>query len=111
MDKIKTIIVRETEVIQGDKDSFILDSNYMELIPKNYIARYLRINLDFRNYRKVNAPFNPIVKINGELCPIPIQKDFELKTEDEFYIESLMINDEFYVGDITMILVNYGKNK
>lgn len=111
MDKVKTIIINEGQMVQGNEPSIKLDDNFIELIPKSYIARYLKINLDFRNYRKVDSVWNPMVKINGELCPMPIQKQFEIGTDAEFEIDSLMINDNFYHGDITMILVNYGKNK
>ena len=106
MDKIKTIVINEGQMTQ-DTGTTELSEEYVEVIPKNYIARYLKINLDFRNYRKAGYSWNPVIKINGELCPIPFQKSFEIRAEDEFNIESLMINDNFYIGDITMILVNY----
>ncbi|WP_026887853.1 hypothetical protein [Clostridium beijerinckii] len=112
MDKIKTFVIREGEMVQGNDPSIKLDDNYIELINKNDSARYLKINLDFRNFRKSGAVWNPVVLINGEPCPMPIQKDFEITPEANFDIQSLQINDEFFCGDITMILIpNYIKDK
>ncbi len=111
MDKIKTIVINNGNLIQ-DFGSSELTDEYIELIPKDTVARYLKISMDFRNFRKGSVCDAPIVKINGELCPIQQQKDFEIKSEDKFQIESLQINNDFDIGNITMILVpNYMKNK
>ena len=110
MDKIKTIVINEGKLIQNS-GSIELTDDYIELIPKDTVARYLNVSIVFKNFRKSNVCEVPIIKINGELCPLMIQKDFEIKSEDKFQIESLMINNDFDIGNITMILVpNYMKN-
>lgn len=37
-----------------------------------------------------------------------IQQDYEIKYDDRFNIQSLMINRDIGLGSMTMILVNYG---
>lgn len=152
MDNIKTIIIEEGELIQ-DSGKTLLTDEYIELIPKDTVARYLKLNIMFKNWipkpsiqttttidntdttsdpttgettttdttneivdtptidEIVNDTRYPFVKINGELCPIMIQEDFEIKSEDKFQIESLMVNNSIGLGNISMILVpNYMKN-
>ncbi|UYZ34161.1 hypothetical protein OD350_18120 [Clostridium beijerinckii] len=151
MDKIKTIVIEDNQLIQ-DSGITKLTSDYIELIPKNYIVKYLKFNVSFKNWipkpisittptitdntdtssdplidettttdttketvvtpiidEIVNDTRFPFIKINGELCPIMIQQDYEIKSEDRFEIESLMINNSIGLGSMTMILVSYGK--
>lgn len=151
MDKIKTIVIEDNQLIQ-DSGITTLTSDYIELIPKNYIVKYLKFNVSFKNWipkpisittptttdntdtssdplidettttdttketvvtpiidEIVNDTRFPFIKINGELCPIMIQQDYEIKSEDRFEIESLMINNSIGLGSMTMILVSYGK--
>lgn len=145
MDKIKTIVIEDGRLIQ-DSGITLLTDDYIELIPDNYISRYLKLNITYKNWipktnvvanvatdettivdnpsseeadnttnniveETVNETRYPFVMINGELCPIMIQEDFEIKSEDRFQIESLKINRDIGLGNITMILVSYGKNK
>lgn len=122
MDKIKTIIIEENQLIQ-DSGTTVLTDQFIEIIPKDTVARYLKLNITFKNWipkqpsdtttidEIVNDTRFPFVKINGELCPIMTQQDFEIKSEDKFQIESLMINNTVGLGNISMILVpNYMKN-
>ncbi|NRT91504.1 hypothetical protein [Clostridium beijerinckii] len=169
MDKIKTIIIEENQLIQ-DSGTTPLTDQYIELIPKDTVARYLKLNFTFKNWIPklsnvtttidnnteiqsdatteentitdttneatgetinettdttsnttienvdtppidgiVNNTRYPFIKINGELCPIMTQHDFEIKSEDRFQIESLMVNNTVGLGSISMILVSYGK--
>lgn len=116
MDKIKTIIIEDGQLIQ-DSGITVLTNDYIELIPKNYIVKYLKFNLIFKNLITDNTVSNedivnntrfPFIQINGESCPIMIQEDYEIKSEDRFHIESLKINRDIGLGHMTMILVNYG---
>ncbi|NOW07227.1 hypothetical protein [Clostridium beijerinckii] len=159
MDKIKSIIIEENQLIQ-DSGKTVLTDQFIELIPKDTVARYLKLNITFKNWipkqpsvttteipsdatteetdttnettvettdimsdttnenvdtptidEIVNDTRFPFVKINGELCPIMTQQDFEIKSEDKFQIESLMVNNSIGLGNISMILVpNYMKN-
>lgn len=171
MDKIKSIIIEENQLIQ-DSGITVLTDQFIELIPKDTVARYLKLNFTFKNWIPkisnvtttidnnteiqsdattgentitdttneatgetnttteettdttsnttnenvdtppidgiVNNTRYPFIKINGELCPIMTQHDFEIKSEDRFQIESLMVNNTVGLGSISMILVpNY----
>lgn len=48
MDKVKTIVIEDGQLIQ-DIGITTLTNDYVELIPKNYIARYLKFNITFKN--------------------------------------------------------------
>lgn len=112
MDKIKTIVVNNAELTQDLDNKIVLTNDYIELIPKDCVARYLKVNFIFKNFRKNPTIETPFIKINNELCPMFIQEPFEIRSDDDFEINSLQINDDFDVGNIVMILVpNYMKNK
>jgi hypothetical protein len=65
-----------------------------------------------KNYIENSYHAVPFIKINGEICPIMTQKDYEIESTDKFEITSFQINKDFFWGNVTMILVpNYMKDK
>lgn len=103
MDKIRTLVINEGTLIKDDVETIELTNDYIELIPKNKFARYLKLNIVFKNYRNTTGVPVPVIIINGVKCPIQIQTDFEINVNAEIVIESLMINRECYVGHIMFI--------
>lgn len=101
MDKIKTFVVQDGKLIIDETTTTILD-DYIELIPENTTVRSLKFYVYCQGFERTNPV--PFVKINGDVCPIMIQQDYEIKSTDKFQIESVQINKEFFLGNIIMII-------
>ncbi len=103
MDKIKTFVVQDGELIIDQDTTTKLTDEYIELIPKDCIVRSLRFFTYCQGYKTTNP--TPFVLINGETCPIMTQRDYEIESTEKFEITSFKINQDFFLGNITMILV------
>jgi hypothetical protein len=101
MDRIKTIVITNSEIVKQD-GNIPLTSEYVELCEADKTITCLRINCIFIDYSAVERQAL-FIEINGEVCPILIQTDFEIKTEDHVEIYSLKINKDFMSGNITML--------
>lgn len=102
MDKFKTIVIQDSQIIKENyEDNIILTEDWIEIVPKDKIFRYLKLNVIFKGYKTTTQI--PYIKINGELCPIMIQEDFEIVTDDRLDIQSLQLNQSFGCGHMIMI--------
>jgi hypothetical protein len=110
MDKVKTIAIRDSQIIQYDDNNIKLTDEYIELVPKGEILSALRIDVIFGG---ASHGYIPFIEINGELCPIMPQltTPFEVKSHDDIVIQSLRINNEFRDGHITMFIYNKSYDK
>ncbi|OOP74144.1 hypothetical protein [Clostridium beijerinckii] len=110
MDKVKTIAVREAEMVQFDNNNIKLTDEYVELVPEGELLSALRIDIIFGG---VNHGYIPFLEINDEMCPIipQLTTPFEIKSSDDIVIQSLKINKDFRDGLITMFIYNKSYNK
>jgi hypothetical protein len=111
MEKIVTIVIDQGELYKDETNNTVkLTGDYIELLPKDSTCRYLKMYPEFGNYVQKN--YFPCVKINGEVCPLAIQQEFIFGNTEKFQIESLQINNTFFIGHIVMIISdNYTANK
>lgn len=101
MDKVKTIIIHNSAIVNADGTTTALTTDYHELIPEDMSVTYLNIKETYAdNFCVSRVPF---IYINGELCGIEQESSIEIKGSERVSIESLKVNKD--IGGCSILMI------
>lgn len=101
---IKTIVIKNGEIIQEDDNNIKLTDEYIELVPEGMLLNYLKLEVNFASSKHGYTSF---VKINEQVCGVyPQVAPLIINSEDDINVHSLKINSEVMDGFITMLIYN-----
>lgn len=102
--EIKTVVIKNGEIIQEDGNNITLNNEYIELVPEGMLLNFLKLEVNFAlNFNN----YTPFVKINGQSCGVYMQlKPLVINSEDDINVSSFKINHQIQDGFITMLIYN-----